>query len=131
MYPWNIKESIKRLNSLINGTGYYWRIGTNKRIFTKLDNFIYNNLLRQAKRWHPKKSTKWVVNKYFKESLLPNHKDNWIFTDPNSEEQVDKMAWIRIRYHRCIKYKATPYDSEYDDYLTKYKSKTPFQCLFD
>ena len=95
-----------------------------------MDYYIYNILLGQAKRWYPKKSTKWIVNKHFKQSLHPYHNDNWIFTDPNSESQVDRMSWICIKYHRCIKYKATPFNSEYDDYLTKYKFKTPFECLY-
>lgn len=129
-YPWNIEESIIKLNNLINGTAHYWRIGSNKDIFNTLDDYIHELWMRQLKRWYPNKSVGWRVNKHFKESLLPNHNEKWIFTDPNTNCQVDRMFWIKIWRHRCIKYKATPYDSEYDEYLEKYKSKTPFQCLY-
>lgn len=86
--------------------------------------------MRQIKRWYPNKSVKWRVKKHFKESLDPNHNDKWTFTDPKTDSQVDKMSWINIKYSRCIKYKATPYDVEYDEYMEKHKSKTPFQCLY-
>ena len=129
-YPWNLEESIIKLNYLINGTGNYWRIGSNKKIFNKMDNYIYELWMRQIKRWYPNKSVKWRVKKHFKESLDPNHNDKWTFTDPKTDSQVDKMSWINIKYSRCIKYKATPYDVEYDEYMEKHKSKTPFQCLY-
>ena len=58
-YPWNIEESIIKLNYLITGTSNYWKIASNKRIFSKMDNYIYELLLRQIKRWYPNKSIKW------------------------------------------------------------------------
>ena len=129
-YPWNIEESITRLNYLINGTGNYWRIGSNKIIFGKMDNYIYQILLRQVKRWYPNKPINWIINKHFKESLHPNYKWKWTFTNPNTNSQVDRMSWIKIKYSRCIKYKATPYDSEYDKYLENRYYMTPFQYLY-
>ena len=130
-YPWNIEESIKKkLNYLINGTAYYWRIGSNKRTFANMDNYIYELLMRQLKRWYPNKSVKWMVNKHFKMSLHPSYNNKWTFTDPNTDCQVDKMSRVKIKYHNCIKYNATPYDAEYEEYLTKYKLKTPFECLY-
>ena len=129
-YPWNIEESITRLNYLINGTGNYWRIGSNKIIFGKMDNYIYQILLRQVKRWYPNKPINWIINKHFKESLHPSYKWKWTFTNPSTNSQVDRMSWIKIKYSRCIKYKATPYDSEYDKYLENRYYMTPFQYLY-
>lgn len=129
-YPWNIKDKITQLNHLIIGTAYYWRIGSNKRIFAKMDAYIHELWMRQIKRWYPKKSIKWRVNKHFRMSLHPQFNNKWTFTDPNSEYQVVKMSWTKIKYHRCIKYKATPYDEEYDEYIKRYKYKTPFNCLY-
>lgn len=129
-YPWNIEESIISLNHLINGTGYFWRIGSNKSLFNKMDNYLHEILFRQTKRWYPKKSTKWIVRKHFKESQHPKYHWKWTFTDPNTECQVDKMSWIKIKYHKCIKYTATPYDVEYEAYIKRRYSKTPFQYLY-
>ena len=129
-YPWNVEYSIAKLNYLINGTGNYWRIGSNKRTFSKMDNYIYEILLRQVKRWYPNKSTKWIVNKHFKMSLHPAYDDKWTFTDPNTDCQVDKMHWIKIKYSRLIKYKATPYDDTYEEYLTNRYGITPYEYLY-
>ena len=129
-YPWNMEESIVRLNYLINGTGNYWSIGSNKKIFGDMDNYVYQILLRQTKRWYPNKPMKWIVNKHFKESLHPAYRWKWTFTNPATASQVDRMAWIKIRYSQCIKYKATPYDSEYDEYLEKRYHMTPFEYLY-
>ena len=40
-----------------------------------------------------------------------------------------RMSWIKIKYSRCIKYKATPYDVEYEEYLNKRYSMTPFLLI--
>ena len=129
-YPWNLEESITRLNYLINGTGNYWRIGSNSDLFKKMDNYIYEILLRQAKRWYPNKPVKWIVDKHFKESAHPKYHWKWTFTNPETGSQVDRMSWIKIKYSRCIKYKATPYDVEYEEYLNKRYSMTPFEYLY-
>ena len=129
-YPWNLEECITRLNYLINGTGNYWRICSNSVLFKKMDNYIYEILLRQAKRWYPKKSVKWVVDKHFKESLHPKYHWKWTFTNPETKSQVDRMSWIKIKYSRCIKYKATPYDVECEEYINKRYSMTPFEYLY-
>ena len=91
---------------------------------------MYEILLRQTKRWYPNKSVQWIVRKHFKESLHPKYHWKWTFTDPNTECQVDRMSWIKIKYHKCIKYKATPYDVEYDAYIERRYSRTPFQYLY-
>ena len=129
-YPWNIEESIRKLNYLINGTANYWKIGSNKEIFSKMDNYIYEILLRQVKRWYPNKPVSWIVEKHFKVSTHPGYEWKWTFTDPKSKSQVDRMSWVNINYSRCIKYKATPYDIEYEEYIEKHFHKTPFQCLY-
>ena len=129
-YPWNMEESIVRLNYLINGIGNFWCIGSNKKIFADMDNYIYQILLRQAKRGYPNKPVKWIVNKHFKESLHPAYNWKWTFTNPATDSQVDRMAWIKIRYAQCIKYKATPYDTEYDEYFDKRYHMTPFEYLY-
>ena len=129
-YPWNIEESIIKLNHLINGTGYYWRIGANKSLFAKIDNYIYELWMRQVKRWYPKKSIKWIVNKHFKTSNHPQYKWKWTFTDPTSGYQVDRMSWIKIKYPFIMKYGATPYDYRFDKYFQKESSRTSFECLF-
>lgn len=95
-----------------------------------MDNYIFRLSMRQIKRWYPNKSTKWRVKKHFKASEHLGHNDRWTFTDPKTGSQVDKMSWINIQYHKCIKYRASPYDVEYDEYFDKRLLKTPFEYLF-
>ena len=95
-----------------------------------MDNYIYEILLRQVKRWYPNKPVSWIVEKHFKVSTHPGYEWKWTFTDPKSKSQVDRMSWVNINYSRCIKYKATPYDIEYEEYIEKHFHKTPFQCLY-
>ena len=129
-YPWNIEESITKLNHLINGTGNYWRLGSNKEIFNSMDNYIHYLWFKRIKRWYSKKGTKWAVNKHFTSSEHPYFNNNWTFTDPVSGKQVDRMSWIKIQYAQCIKYKATPYDNDYNEYFIKAYKRTPFECLY-
>ena len=95
-----------------------------------MDNYIFRLSMRQIKRWYPNKSTKWRVKKHFKVSEHPGNNDRWTFTDPKTGSQVDKMSWINIQYNKCIKYRASPYDVEYDEYFDKRLLKTPFEYLF-
>lgn len=60
-----------------------------------------------------------------------HHNDKWIFTDPITKSQVEKMYWKKIKYPKYIKYKATPYDSSYDEYFTMKYGKTSFKYLYD
>ena len=95
-----------------------------------MDNYIYELWMRQVKRWYPKKSIKWIVNKHFKTSNHPQYKWKWTFTDPTSGYQVDRMSWIKIKYPFIMKYGATPYDYRFDKYFQKESSRTSFECLF-
>ena len=125
-----MEKSIIALNYKINGIGDYWSKGSNKRLFSKMDNYIYELWMKRLKKLHPNKSVKWRINKYFKVSDHESYSWNWTFTDPITGKQVNRMGWIKIRYSRCVKYKATPYDSEYEEYLKENRHQDSFQCLY-
>ena len=95
-----------------------------------MDNFVFNTLIRLIKKWYPTKSTGWAYKKHFMKAHDEKHNDNNFFTNPETGTQLIKMSLTGIKYHLCIKYKATPYDSEYDEYIEKIKFKSPFKCLF-
>ena len=56
--------------------------------------------------------------------------DNYLLTNPNKGSQIKRMSWIMIKYDRCIKYKATPYNPEFDEYFERFKYKTAFECIY-
>ena len=126
----NVEWFINSMNSLTTGTANYWKIGSSNKTFENMDNFVFNTLIRLIKKWYPTKSTGWAYKKHFMKSQDEKHNDNNVFTNPETGTQLIKMSWTGIKYHLCIKYKATPYDSEYDEYIEKIKFKSPFKCLF-
>ena len=57
---------VSKLNPIIRGWSNYYRTCCSKETYSKLGHLITLRLLRWAKRRHPKKSKKWIVNKYWK-----------------------------------------------------------------
>ena len=66
---------IRMLNPIIRGWANYHRHIRAKQTFVKIDNAIFHALWRWARRRHPKKSRRWVKDKYF------HHIDqrHWVF----------------------------------------------------
>ena len=56
-----------------------------------MDNYICKILFRQAKRWHPNKPIKWIVDKHFKESTPPKYHWKWTFTKSEIGSYVDSL----------------------------------------
>ena len=63
-------------------------------------------------------------------SLNERYNDKWTFTNPKTDSQVDKKYWTKIEYFSCIKYKATPYDTDYDDYFIARYSRSSYDYLY-
>ena len=95
------EKVIRDLNPKIRGWGNYHQGVAAKETFSELDNYIWWKLMRWGKRSHPKKSGKWIVNKYFG-CLCPGRKDKWVFGDKSKEHQyVEKLAWT-TSYTSCL-----------------------------
>jgi RNA-directed DNA polymerase len=56
---------LRQLNPLVRGWANYYRHGASKRTFNQLDNHVFWQLLRWARRRHPKKTAVWRQRKYF------------------------------------------------------------------
>ena len=126
----NMKDFILSYNDLVRGTANYWKMTCAKVIFHKMDYFLIHKIIRLLKRLYPKKSHKWIKAKHFKPDKDKIHYDNYILTDPESGVQALRMSWTKIKYARCIKYKATPYDKNCNDYYKRFKFKNNFECLY-
>jgi len=64
-----------------------------KHTFNKADYYIWTLTRGFIQRRHPKKSWKWIKDRYFKDDCLGVHQDNYILTDPdNPEMQLQKMS---------------------------------------
>jgi RNA-directed DNA polymerase len=102
-----------------------------KEIFNKMDWFIIHRIKRLLKRLYPKKSHKWIKGKHFKPCRDKTIKDKYLFTNPETGNQIKRMKWIHIKYAWCIKYKATPYKKEFNEYFERFKFKNNYQCLYE
>jgi RNA-directed DNA polymerase len=58
-------ELIAQLNPIIRGWANYHRRIVSKRMFVKVDDFIYQWLWQWARRRHPGKPHRWIKRKYF------------------------------------------------------------------
>jgi len=126
----DIETLINSLNNLVIGTAYYWRMTAAKETFNKMDWFIIHHINLFLKRLYPRKSHKWIKGKHFKPCRDKRIKDKYLLTNPETGSQIKRMNWVPIKYPWCIKYKATPYKKELNEYFERFKFKNNYQCLY-
>jgi RNA-directed DNA polymerase len=121
-----VGDLITKLNPIIRGTGNYWSSEVSKKIFSKLDTYVWIKVRKHLKILHPNKPFKWIYRKYFKADYTGVSKDRWILTDPhNFKTQLFKMSWIPIVRHAVVKYRNSPDDASLKEYF-EYRDKKEF-----
>ena len=113
----NVDVLIDRLNPLIRGTTYYWKPSSASKIFSKMDNYIWQKVFKFIKRLHPNKSIKWLIKTYFPIYKENNRINKWILTGPKKGKHLIKMVWTPIKRHEMIKFNHTPYDKFKEEYF--------------
>ncbi|MFC3883091.1 group II intron reverse transcriptase/maturase [Bacillus songklensis] len=104
-----VHELIYKLNPIIRGTGYYWSSVVSKKLYNKIDHYIWIKTMKHLRGLHPKKSWKWRITRYFKPDHTGVSKDKWILTDPHNERnQLTRMTWIPITRHVMVKFTNSP-----------------------
>lgn len=126
----DMKDFILTLNDLVRGTALYWRMTAAKETFHNMDEFLNHRIQRLLDRLYPDKSETWVEAKHYKPDRNSKRFDNYILTDPKSGVQALRMGWVRIKYARCIRYKATPFDSTCNSYYERFKFRNAYDCLY-
>jgi len=113
-------EMIRRLNQQIKGWTMYHRYASSKHTFTYVDHRIFRMMWRWCRRRHPKKSGKWIKEKYF----LRDGYRHWVFTgtllDPKGQGwPIQLMAAAKVKIIRYVKIRsdANPYDPKWELYL--------------
>jgi len=112
---------IRLLNPILRGWANYHRHAVAKEVFAWADSQIWSMLWTWAKRRHPKKSSQWVMNNYFK--TRGNRK--WIFAakKENGEEKLIIEADTPIRRHVKIRESANPRDPVWREYFAARKKQ--------
>jgi RNA-directed DNA polymerase len=111
----NAPAVANRLNPIIRGWSAYYRSVVSKRTFVQLDTHMWKLAMSWAKRRHPNKSGRWVVDRYFG-AFHPTRRDRWIFGDHDSGAYLAKFAWTKIVRHQAVKGRASPDDPDLIDY---------------
>ncbi len=104
---------IERLNPVIRGWCNYHNKVCSKETFQKVDQYIFYQIWRWAKRRHSNKSQGWIKDRYFQKI----GSRDWIFKTENSKLYFASST--PIKRHVLIKMSANPYWVKYDDYYAK------------
>jgi RNA-directed DNA polymerase len=111
---------IVQLNPVIRGWANYHCHVASKRTFSQVDDAIFHALWQWAKRRHPKKSRRWVKDKYFG-TVEGRH---WVFQGSvvRREGVIDPVQlWaasrMSIKRHTKVKGEANPYDPRWEPYF--------------
>ncbi|VEP15871.1 RNA-directed DNA polymerase [Hyella patelloides LEGE 07179] len=103
-------DLIAALNPIIKGWSNYFSSVCSKRIFSRLDELLYNRLCRWAKRRHHNKSWQWISRKYWR-TIGNNH---WCFAlnDSDNPFKLFNHADTKIVRHIKVKGIASPMDGD-------------------
>lgn len=120
---------VKELNQTLRGWANYHRHVVASEAFSRVDNYVFDRLWRMLHKRHPKKSVKWLMQKYW---------NNSVFTVTAKVKgktklyKVFRAGALGIRRHRKVKADANPYLPEYRKYFwirRHYKESTLLQGL--
>jgi RNA-directed DNA polymerase len=105
---WTQESLIDSLNPIITGWSNYHNSVVSSKIFSKLDNIIWNMLWHWAKRRHSTKTKSWVISKYW--HTVGNR--NWVFSAGN--KQLKLLSYTKIVRHTRLKLDMNPFlDKDY------------------
>jgi RNA-directed DNA polymerase len=117
------KALIAKLNPIITGWCNYYKTVCAKEQFSKQEHLLWGTIWAWAKRRHPKKSAKWIINKYWKvERKREKEGGKYIhrkrFTDGEGAE-LKKHEDVKIIRHTKVKGEASPYDGNWVYWSTR------------
>jgi RNA-directed DNA polymerase len=100
-------DLIKMLNSIIRGWCNYHQGVVAKRIFSKIDNYLFWLLWKWARRRHMNKGKRWIKRRYWK----TEGRRNWVFKDNLTLLRMEHTPIVR---HPQIMLDKNPYiDNDY------------------
>jgi RNA-directed DNA polymerase len=108
---WPQSEIIRTLNPVLRGWGNYFRHVAIKAVFLGLDQRIWRMTWNWARRRHPRKTQRWIRERYF-----PRHgARTWVFND--GCHTLVSLGYIPIRRHVLVRSGTNPYDPQDADYF--------------
>ena len=123
---------IAKLNSKIRGWANYYRSCVAKEIFNDIDKTVFESLWRILKRKHANKNTSWIRHKYFTKIGTRE----WCFFCKVKNKKGENKCYTliravttKIRRHIKIRGRATPFDSDFNDYFIERENRLRIERL--
>jgi len=106
---------IRKLNPVLRGWAEYHKGVVAKAAFSRLDQQIFWRLMRWGLRRHPRKSSKWVLNRYWRNT---GSRLNFATLGLDRKEKqvmlvLNRMADTKIVRHLKVKGAYNPYDPKW------------------
>lgn len=117
---WPTEQLIYTLNTRLTGWVNYYRTSVSSEVFNKVDNEIFQALMRMLCKRHARKGKKWIVDQYFTRRGGDNWRFHCIVEDKKGSPKklfLKSAADTKIRRHVKIKAEATPFNPRYKDYF--------------
>jgi len=112
---WDQDSLIRILNPKIRGWAQYHSHAVSSKVFSKLDNEIFNLLVFWAKRRHHDKGSQWTMTKYW-------HKiDDRTYVFSTDSQRLEMFSDAKIIRHKLAKLDKNPYIDR--DYFEQWKIK--------
>ena len=102
------EELIDQLNPVIHGWALYYRKVVSAKQFATCDHHLVSMLWQKMTRKHPKKSARWVKDKYWR--TVEGNKWTFAVSDGSTLRTLRWHAAIPIQRHTKVKGKASPFD---------------------
>ena len=120
------EDLIRKLNPVIRGWANYYKHVVSTETFSTLDNKIWQRIWKWAKRRHPNKGRKWIVNKYFPqvESHAYGTSNRWRLRDCHL--YLGSHTDTKIEKHYPLKGEASVYDGNDAYWVKRLKSYPTF-----
>jgi len=106
---------LQRLVPIVRGWSAYYRTVVSSELFSALDRYVWRLIYKWAKHSHPKKSKRWIVNRYFGR-FNRSRQDRWVFGDRDSGAYLVKHAWTKIVRHQMVKARSSRDDPALVEY---------------
>lgn len=120
---------VDRLNARLRGWCNYHRYVQSLRAFEYLDHQVYQALRRWVRRRHPRKSRRWIRQRYF-----PG--DDWQFTATRRladgrrvPVRLVRAAGTRLYRYFKVRGAASPFNPEYRAYFEARKVRAPMRAV--
>jgi RNA-directed DNA polymerase len=94
----NAKAVVKKLNPVIKGWAAYYRTVVSGKVYSDLDNYMWQLTYKWAKHSHPKKPRTWVTSRHFGQ-FNSTRRDRWVFGDRDTGIYLYKFGWTKIERH--------------------------------